>query len=457
MSEVIQDPGLAERLRDAARRHDVPGAVLGVLAGNTTVLHATGVINQRTGVEATSDTLFQIGSITKLLTAVMTMQCIAEGRFQLDTPVHTLLPGFTLGNADAAMKITVRQLLCHASGIDGDFFEDTGRGDDKVERYVLAMRALPQVHAPGAGFSYCNAGFVLLGRILELQRGGTWDDALRMHLLRPLGMKRFSTLPEHGLRYRTAIGHVRVPGDTALRVTGTPFLAMSNGPAGATPFGPAEELLRFARFVLGGGELDGNRVLAAELLAQMWRHDENPVPQPGLAHAFGLGFMRWRHGERTVIGHDGATSGQFAFLRIVPDAGVAIALLTNGGEAHLLFRELYAHLLPALTGLTAPAVPAPLAEPAVQSLHWQQFCGRFGRMAAGAEVSVVDGTLWLEVRQRRIAGAPAERFRLRPLDGAGAFAAEMDGREARGSAVFLDGGAALHFAGRLYPREGKTG
>ena len=80
--------------------------------------------------------------------------------------------------------VTIRQLLTHTSGVDGDFFEDFGRGDDCVAKYVAACAKLPQVFPSGTMWSYCNAGFVVLGRIIELMTGMTWDDALKTRILR---------------------------------------------------------------------------------------------------------------------------------------------------------------------------------------------------------------------------------------------------------------------------------
>src|SRR6516162_2665502 len=189
-------------LHDAAKRCQVPGAALAVLHGEAVFEAATGVVNMQSGVETTTDSVFEIGSITKLWTTTLLMQLVDEGRVELDAPVRRYLPEFALADLAAAEAITVRMLLTHTSGIDGDFFQSTGRGDDAVERYVLACAALPQLHPPGAGWSYCNAGFVLAGRIVEKLRGCTWDEALRRHLLAPLGTEGMGTLPEQALRFR---------------------------------------------------------------------------------------------------------------------------------------------------------------------------------------------------------------------------------------------------------------
>lgn len=155
---------LGPLLHDRAAKHGVVGAALAVGQRDQIFEAATGVVNRNTGVEVTADSVFQIGSITKLFTTTLVMQLVEEGQVELDAPVKRYLPEFQVADPEATEQVTVAQLLCHTSGIDGDFFQDTGTGDDCVERYVLACAALPQLHPPGEMLSYCNAGFMIASR-----------------------------------------------------------------------------------------------------------------------------------------------------------------------------------------------------------------------------------------------------------------------------------------------------
>ncbi|MGH2626638.1 MAG: serine hydrolase domain-containing protein, partial [Anaerolineales bacterium] len=116
-------PDLTSRLGDidrvldeACERYQVPGATLAIRDGDDLIECASGVVNRATGVEATPDALFQIGSITKLFTTTLIMQLVDDGRVDLDTPVRTYLPEFNLQDQAQAAAVTVRQLLCHISG-----------------------------------------------------------------------------------------------------------------------------------------------------------------------------------------------------------------------------------------------------------------------------------------------------------------------------------------------------
>ena len=197
------------RLNELATEANVPGAALGIWSDAQEILAAHGVLNAATQVPVTTDSVFQVGSITKPWTATMIMQLVDEGLLSLDTTVSEVLPGARLGTADVGDQVTVRHLLTHTSGIDGDVFTDTGRGDDCVERYVGLLAEVPSVFTPGATYSYCNSGYVLLGRIIEVIDGQSWDESLRERLIGPLAATQTVTLPEEAILRRAAVGHER--------------------------------------------------------------------------------------------------------------------------------------------------------------------------------------------------------------------------------------------------------
>ena len=131
----------AYRLRELASQEHIPGAVLGVWTDGAETVAVHGVLSAATRVAATPDSLFQIGSISKVWTATMIMQLTEEGRLSLDTTVAQLLPGVPLDATGRQRRDHGRHLLTHTSGIDGDIFADTGRGDDCLERYVDGLAA----------------------------------------------------------------------------------------------------------------------------------------------------------------------------------------------------------------------------------------------------------------------------------------------------------------------------
>ncbi|MEV3858838.1 serine hydrolase [Streptomyces sp. NPDC050095] len=374
------------RLDALAARHRVPGAVLGIARGDETALAATGVLNKDTGVTATQDSLFQIGSITKVWTTTLIMQLVDEGRLDLDAPVTDVLPDLRLADPHTAKQVTVRHLLTHTSGIDGDVFTDTGRGDDCLERYVDQLDAAAQNHPLGATFSYCNSGFVLAGRIVEKFTGTSWDAAVKERICSPLGLAHTVTLPEEALRFRAATGH-DAQGDDDPRPVPVWGLPRSAGPAGLIT-ASAADVLAFARLHLADGRAaDGTRVLSPQAARAMTEKQVDLPDVHTLGDSWGLGWIRFDWDGHRLVGHDGNTIGQSAFLRLLPEQDLAVTLLTNGGATHDLYLELFREIFAELADV---AMPAPLAPPAgPNTADIQRHTGRYER--EGARIEILQG------------------------------------------------------------------
>lgn len=387
------------RLTELATKHRVPGASLGVLrlgpdGSDELVRVSQGVLSKNTGVEVTEDTIFQIGSITKVWTATLVMQLVDDGMLDLDQPIVEVLPELVLGDPEATASVTMRHLLTHTSGIDGDVFADTGPGDDCLERYVDQLAEVGQNHPVGATFSYCNSGFVLAGRVIEKLTGKTWDRVLAERLIEPLRLAHTTTSPEKALLFRTAVGHLGT-GETEPVPTQTWVLPRTTGPAGRI-FASTADVLAFARMHLeNGSAADGSQVLsAAGVQAMAARHVDLPDKHT-LGESWGLGWIRWNWSGHDVIGHDGSTIGQSAYLRIVPDAGLAIILLTNGGNTRDLYEELFSDLLDELADITMPSPLAPFGTPPVADLD--RYVGQYER--ASVSIDIRRGNDGLTLRQ----------------------------------------------------------
>jgi CubicO group peptidase (beta-lactamase class C family) len=448
------------RLGELATKHGVPGAQLGILrlgpggpATDDLVTAATGVLHVGTGQPATADALFQIGSISKIWTTMLALMLVDEDRLTLDTKVKDVLPDFRLADPVTEANVTIRHLMTHTSGIDGDLFFDTGRGDDCVARYVDLLADVPSNHPLGATLSYCNAGFVLLGRVIEVIEGRTWDEVLRRRLIEPLGLTHTVTLPEEVLLHASALGHVGQGDD--LKPAPVWHLSRANGPAG-TISSTVADLLRFARLHLAGGVTpDGARLLSAELTRQMTEFQADFPDRGGLADSWGLGWIRfaWSDGHR-AFGHDGGTIGQSAFLRLLPEAGLAVALLTNGGHTRDLYQDLFDEVFSALAGVTMnqpPRVPDP--PPAVDITP---FLGTYERAGYRMEVVADDAGARLKTTPTGLL-ASLESPEEHPLValGPGHFAYLPEGGTTWTSVTFYrlaDGAEYLHTGVRATPK-----
>ena len=360
---------LSTFLDEAIHRYGVPGASLAVLAKGSTHVAASGVINTETQVETTVDTVFQIGSITKLVTAVMVMQLFEEGKLNIDAPIRSILPEFSVADGDVSKNVTPRHLLSHSSGIDGDFFVDTGRGEDKVAKLVELGRSLPQLHPLGGGFSYCNFGFAVLGRVIELIDGVDWDTSVHQRIAKKLKTNYLTTQPEFLLRSRAAIGHLPTKSAGQLAPARQPYLSFGMGPAGSTLTCRAQDLINFAQTFLdqGGSLLSPNSI-------EMMRTENTRVVNSNSVQGFGLGFMLFDWNGAKLFGHDGGTVGQSSFLRIYDDE-IAVALLTNGGDTQGLAHEVMTVLFTELVGIAPPTSP----EGATKSIDSTRYVGTYQR------------------------------------------------------------------------------
>ncbi len=393
---------LSENLSGLLAKYKVPGAAIGVYSGGQVVDFAAGVLSHATGVAATTDSVFQIGSITKTWTGTLVMQLVDEGLLDIDQPVVGYLPEFDLADSAAAKTITVRQLLNHTAGFEGDIFTDTGTNDDCVEKYVATLGGDPQLFPPGEMFSYNNAGYCVLGRIVEVLRAKPFDQALRDHLFAPLGLTHAATDANSAILFRAAIGHLPNPEDPDGIPVPAPIynFAKSNAPAGSALAMRPRDLLAFAAMHLNQGvAADGTRVLSAGSVAAMQRVEVTLPPLGLMGDHWGLSWELFDLDGGRVFGHDGGTIGQNAFLRIVPGTGapgtgVAIALLTNGGNPVGLYFAIYGHLLRELAGVEIPAHPRPPAEP--QPIDASKYAGTYANSVGKTEITQdEDGRIWM--------------------------------------------------------------
>ncbi|MFF4603164.1 serine hydrolase domain-containing protein [Streptomyces sp. NPDC001339] len=375
------------RLGELLAAHHIPGAALAVLADGEIHELAAGVLHTGTGVTVTPDSVFQIGSVSKGYTAAMVVLLADAGKLDLDAPVADVLPDFAVADAGATRTITPRQLLNHTSGIEGDYVNDTGRGDDCLARYIEGARTVGLTNPPGVTMSYSSTAYNVLGRIVEVVTGQTWDEALKELLLAPLGLKHTMTLPEEVLRFRAAMGHMGEPGETPVPTPLWNMLPRSAGPYGGIS-ATAADVARFARaFIDGGAAPDGTRVLPAAVVDAMLTREVEIPDQWFLGAHWGLGWGLFEWDGARGFGHDGSTFGQLAYLRAIPEKGLAIALLTNGGgAAPKVFEALCRELCAELAGVTMPGF-APATEPL--AVETEPFLGSYKR--EGFLMTIADG------------------------------------------------------------------
>src|SRR5262249_24203296 len=166
---------LDAKIRAGMARYGIPGVAVGVLAQGIEYVKGYGVTNVDYPVPVDGDTLFRIASTTKTFTGTTVMRLVEQGALDLQATVRTYLPGFQTADPSVAARVTLRQLLNHSAGWLGEYYEDTGPGDDALARYAAGMARLPQLTPLGTVFAYNNAAVALAGHVLEVATGKTYE------------------------------------------------------------------------------------------------------------------------------------------------------------------------------------------------------------------------------------------------------------------------------------------
>lgn len=439
-----------ERLAESLAKYDVPGASVAVLNDGEVTAFGAGVLNRETGVDVTPESVFQIGSVTKSYTATLVLALADQGFVDLDLPVVGYVPELRLADPDVRERLTLRQLLAHTSGIDGDHFLDLGRGEDVLARYVATCGELAQVLPLGAAWSYCNTGYAIAGRVVEAVTGEVFDEAMSTRLLKPLGMTRSCLLPEDALRHRVAYGHV--PGPEGIMLAPVPVTPRTMAPAGGV-MATASDVLRLVRLMLDGGlTAAGERLLREDTVLDAWRQ-QVAVPDPTMGDGWGVGWMLTEWDGHRVVGHDGGTIGQGAFVRALPDQGTAVVLQGNGPGAGELLGEIVGGLTDELCGVRPPAPQGPVGTTRGERPEW---IGTYARENMRITVGSDDDGLTVEVHLGGLAadslGASSFTGRLEHTAGGGYVTDAFGDHMALVPFRLEDGTDCVHFGGRAQSR-----
>jgi CubicO group peptidase (beta-lactamase class C family) len=438
-----------------AERFGTPGGQIALLTPEGVSVLAIGRSRSDLSDRVSPETLFQMGSSTKMLTAALYLHAVDRGLVRLDTRVKDVLPDFRLGDRLAAAQITARHLLTHTGGFDGDYYLDTGCDPGCIGTYVRACADLEQITPPGVRHSYSNAGFAILAHMCEQILEAEWPRLVVEVIARPAGMTHFFPSPSVPLPHtEIAWGHTRTSdGQT---IPSPPYEHCCLAPCGGGPVCTSTDLLSFISMLMNGGVApSGARVLSRQSAAAML-HREIEGPCSTFASAWGLGTMLhdWTGGQ-TLFGHDGAVPGQTTYLRAHAPTRTAICIMTNGGEADgfadAIVRESFCRMIGA----------DPQASPTVSEARrpLSDYCGVYSTQGARLEVEEQDGGLRLTLApgRRGLGGVLAMAVDLKPVDDE-RFLASFPGRTfglLQRFVEFDESGRAsvLNFRGREYRRD----
>jgi CubicO group peptidase (beta-lactamase class C family) len=306
--------------------------------GSTLFDECRGLAERNFGVKADRETRFHIGSMDKMFTAVAIAQLVDAGKLSWEAHLADLVPEYP--DHDAARNITVWQLLHHTAGLGDffvpEFFEHRERFVDAVDYLDLIARQ-PKVAEPGAQWSYSNAGYILLGRIIEKASGERYFDYVQRHIFEVAKMDSSGFDSVEDITPKLAVGYFHEGPFSPAWKANWLTLPFKGSPAGGG-FSTNADLLRFASALRQGK-------LVRPVVVDRLFEDEVPAG-PG-AYAAGFGD-RVSHGKH-IRGHAGGAPGMNADLAMVWETNATVAITSNQGDSStaLLLAENIADLLAA--------------------------------------------------------------------------------------------------------------
>ncbi|MGA2513067.1 MAG: serine hydrolase domain-containing protein [Candidatus Limnocylindrales bacterium] len=322
-----------EQIPELMAEQNIPGLAVALVDGDQVLwTQGFGHVDGDGSAPVTTDTIFSVQSMSKLFTATAVMRAVQAGRLDLDVPITTYLPDFTVHSAfeeHPEWKITVRMLLSHTAGFTHE--APIGNNDEldpgDFDAHVASISDTWLRFPVGTGYAYSNLGIDLAGYILEKTYGEPFATVMRDQLLAPLGMTD-STFNRAEIRARTnrALGHSGalpvIPVDVPMTAAGGLYTS-------------ATDLARFLRFQLNGGSIDGQTILSPAMI------DEQrtvPAPNAGARAGYALGVSRstWYKGDNAdIFDHGGGGFGFLSDLWWAPQLQIGIAVLTNSADHHL--------------------------------------------------------------------------------------------------------------------------
>ena len=322
----------------------VGSVTAGVVAGKELIwTKSYGRADMEKTIPADADTVYRIGSITKMFTALMLEQMVEAGKVHLSDPVEKYFPEINVvqGRMPDAAPITLMQLATHTSGL--------GREPDNTATYVTGavaewektlIAALPHTHyelEPGTRFSYSNIGYAILGAALSRAAGEDYTVYLPKHIFQPLGLTHTALERNDQMLPHLAKGYEVGPNGEADSKISEREHETGRGykvPNGAI-YTTVGDLARFVSFLMGQGP---ESVLKHASLERFQMQTMVPA-DIGLTSGYGIGFQVERRDNYVAVGHGGAVAGYTAMLLINRPKGVGVVAFSNGAANPAIIAE----------------------------------------------------------------------------------------------------------------------
>ncbi len=283
-----------------------------------------GYADRKNGVKATADTRYWAGSITKLFTGMGVMKLVEEGKMDIDKPLKTYLPEFSIksrfGSSDA---ITPRTIMTHHSGLPGDWLDGMySSNPTNYTEHVQLIKNEYVAYPPNKIMSYSNLGVTLLGHALEKTAGVSYTSYIENKLFKPLEMKHSDFKMDMSNASKSYMDNEET--------TEYPIGEIPAGALGTT----VGDLSHLAMMVNANGRFNNKRVLKATTLQKMFEVQNKDI-ELDMGNKIGLSWFiddETLGKENIVYGHGGGTTAHISMFSVAPKSKLAVVVLTNSAE-----------------------------------------------------------------------------------------------------------------------------
>src|SRR5713226_7150179 len=320
-------PDLELLIAEAMDEWKIPGLAITVVQnGEVALVRAYGLRDVEAGLQVTTDTQFLIGSVTKSFTSTGLALLMDERRIDWKKPVRDYIPEFRLHDAVVTDRITVRDLLCHHSGLPRHDWTWVP-GDLSPAQMLAAMRYLEPSDDIRSTFQYLNLGYLVASMVAERISGQSWTEFTRARLTDKLRMNVTFTVEDLAAAADVAVPHA-MNGDTRLRSNCWPICVTAAGGINTS----IASFANWLRLHLDKGEFEGQRLLLPTSIQEL-QTPRVHVAAPEFAEYgdqhYGLGFRSHSYRGERVVFHGGGWIGWSTWMTMLPDRGVGVAVFTN--------------------------------------------------------------------------------------------------------------------------------
>lgn len=340
------DKDIAEinkEIEKLCRAHKAVGVNV-VLFNNKEILYSYnyGYINKESDLRSTDDSLYMIGSNTKVITALCIFKLLEENKLSLNDDIKKYIPEFKVNSFFEYEKITVENLLMHRSGLIADLYNITHESPDGYHAVIETLKDTYLTAVPGQMFAYSNIGYTLLGIIIERISGMTYCEYVKKEIASPLGINiHFLKNDKEKNPFSSVISlNYNKKGKAIVDFTST----LAYIPSGTCTYMSMNDFVRLGQIFLNKSKT----ILKKETLELMEKlNTTEPIDNEAVNIGYGLIHNQFNFGENIgkILGHGGDTICHHSMFNYIPDLNIGVAVFTNSEQAVFLSRTLGVNLL----------------------------------------------------------------------------------------------------------------